>query len=435
MPNVVIAGAQWGDEGKGKIVDLLTAKVQVVARYNGGHNAGHTVIVGTEKFVLHLIPSGILHTGILNVMGPGMVIDPWALEAEMAELREKGVAIEGNLLISDRAHLILPHHRSLETLSEEGRGARKIGTTRRGIGPAYEDKAGRRGLRMGDLLRPAQPGGEARGGPAPLRDHLPGHGRTPGGGLGRLVDDLTAFGDRLRPRIGDAALGHRPRDGRNGYSVLFEGAQATLLDIDHGTYPFVTSSSACAAELPSGSACRRRASTASSASPRPTPPASVPVRSRARSVESSKRRSARRGTSTVPPPAGPDAAAGSTPSSCAMRPSSTASTRWPSPSSTSSTTFPRSRSARATAWGTTCSTRCPGDLSILESCEPVYEVLPGWKTRTAGTRSFGALPDAAKRYLDRLSELCGVQVGIVSTSPDRDDTILRSTSPAAAWFA
>ena len=155
MPNIAIVGAQWGDEGKGKIVDLLTAKVQVVARYNGGHNAGHTIRIGNETFVLHLIPSGILHPGILCVMGAGMVIDPWALEKEMAELAARNVAIDENLVISDRAHLILPHHRALESLTEEMRGSRKIGTTQRGIGPADEDKAGRRGVRMGDLLHPA----------------------------------------------------------------------------------------------------------------------------------------------------------------------------------------------------------------------------------------------------------------------------------------
>jgi adenylosuccinate synthase len=155
MPNIVIAGAQWGDEGKGKIVDLLAHRVQVVARYNGGHNAGHTVILGREKFVLHLIPSGILHSGILCVMGNGMVIDPWALEKEIAELGTRGIEVDDNLVISDRAHLILPHHRILESMAEEMRGKKKIGTTLRGIGPAYEDKAGRRGVRMGDLVRPA----------------------------------------------------------------------------------------------------------------------------------------------------------------------------------------------------------------------------------------------------------------------------------------
>ena len=167
MPNIVVVGAQWGDEGKGKIVDLLTEKVQVVARFNGGHNAGHTIQVGKESFVLHLIPAGILHPGILCVMGNGMVIDPWALEKEMGELLARGIAIDDNLVISDRAHLILPHHRALESMTEEMRGSRKIGTTQRGIGPAYEDKAGRRGLRMCDLLRPAAAGATPAPGPTP----------------------------------------------------------------------------------------------------------------------------------------------------------------------------------------------------------------------------------------------------------------------------
>ena len=156
MPNIVIAGAQWGDEGKGKIVDLLTARFQVVARYHGGHNAGHTVIVGGSKYVLHLVPSGILHPGILCVIGNGVVVDPVAFEKETGELAAAGVEIGDDLVLSDRAHLILPHHRGLEALTEERRGAREIGTTLRGIGPAYEDKAGRRGVTLGDLLRPGR---------------------------------------------------------------------------------------------------------------------------------------------------------------------------------------------------------------------------------------------------------------------------------------
>ena len=180
MPNIVIAGAQWGDEGKGKIVDLLTARVQVVARYNGGHNAGHTVIVGGRKFVLHLIPSGILHEGILCVIGNGMVVDPMGARARDGRAaRARGRDRRRTSCISDRAHLILPHHRGLEALSEEQRGARKIGTTLRGIGPAYEDKVGRRGLMLGDLLRPAAPPRQARGGAAALRGGAARRGAAP----------------------------------------------------------------------------------------------------------------------------------------------------------------------------------------------------------------------------------------------------------------
>jgi hypothetical protein len=234
MPNIVIAGAQWGDEGKGKVVDLLTSRVQVVARYNGGHNAGHTVIVGGRKFVLHLIPSGILHEGILCVIGNGVVVDPVALEREAGELRSLGVEVGDNLVLSDRAHLILPHHRALEALSEEQRGDRKIGTTLRGIGPAYEDKAGRRGLMLGDLLRPAALPDKLAEARRHYEEVLRGAGRTPGGRLGEALRrprglrrappppdrgrlarpppaDEAGLLDPLRGRAGDAAR-PRPRD-------------------------------------------------------------------------------------------------------------------------------------------------------------------------------------------------------------------------------
>ena len=210
MPNIVIAGAQWGDEGKGKIVDLLSETFQVVARYNGGHNAGHTVRIGEDQFVLHLIPTGILRPGILCLIGNGMVIDPWALEKEMAELRAMGVDVDENLVISDRAHLILPHHKALEALTEERRGDRAIGTTQRGIGPAYEDKAGRRGIRMADLLRPAALPAKL----AEARSHYEavcrGFDREPAVDWDALVSDLIAFGVRLRPRIADVSLRAAP---------------------------------------------------------------------------------------------------------------------------------------------------------------------------------------------------------------------------------
>ncbi|MGD8896173.1 MAG: adenylosuccinate synthase, partial [Acidobacteriota bacterium] len=245
MPNIVIVGAQWGDEGKGKVVDLLTPKVQVVARYNGGHNAGHTVVVGGKKFILHVIPSGILHPGILCVAGNGMVINPAAFDREKAELEELGVAVGDDLVISDRVHLILPHHYALEALSEEQRGSRALGTTLRGTGPAYEDKVGRRGVTMGDLLCPNSLEEKL----AEARRHYEalvlGAGRKPDVDWEGVVAELVAFGERHRSKIRDASLVLHQQMAR-GYSILFEGAQATLLDLDHGTYPFVTSSSATA---------------------------------------------------------------------------------------------------------------------------------------------------------------------------------------------
>src|SRR5918992_2925477 len=203
--NIAVLGAQWGDEGKGKVVDLLTPEFSIVARYQGGHNAGHTVYAGGRKFVLRLLPSGILHPGITCIIGNGVVVDPQALFAEIDELERAGITIGDRLVISDKAHLILPYHRELDLLSEARRGERKIGTTSRGIGPAYEDKIARRGI--------------------------------------RLFDQLVVYGERMRPWVTDVSL-FLHATMKAGKAVMFEGAQATLLDIDHGTYPFVTSSNA-----------------------------------------------------------------------------------------------------------------------------------------------------------------------------------------------
>jgi adenylosuccinate synthase len=433
MPNIVIAGAQWGDEGKGKVVDLLTERVQVVARFNGGHNAGHTIRVGEERFVLHLVPSGILHPGILCVMGAGMVIDPWALDKEVADLRARGIAVDDNLVISDRAHLILPHHRALEALTEELRGARKIGTTLRGIGPAYEDKAGRRGLRMVDLLRP-----DAL--PARLQDarrhfeHIfRGAERTPDVDWDVLARDLASFGERFRPWIKDASqVLHRQL--ASGYSILFEGAQATLLDVDHGTYPFVTSSSAGAGGVATGLgiAPTRIDGVIGIAKAYTTRVGAGPLPSEIGGAleEQIRQKGHEFGTNT------------GRPRRCGWFDSVVV-----------------SYSIRVNGFDTLAVTkldvldeqaeilickgyRCggevltdfPADLALLESCEPVYERMKGWGVSTAGTREIGGLPREARAYLDRIAELVGCEVGIVSTGPDRRDTILRTDSSVAAWF-
>src|SRR4051812_47752386 len=237
--NVVVLGAQWGDEGKGKIVDLLTPHFSIVGRYQGGHNAGHTVYVNGAKFILRLIPSGILHPGITCVIGNGVVIDPQALFAEVDELTKNGIDVGNRIVVSDKAHLILPYHKDLDLLSEARRGERKIGTTSRGIGPAYEDKIARRGIRVGDLIDPKG-----------LEQNV----RANVDARNRLVQDTTMdwkpvlaellkHAERILPMMRDvsALLAEAMRGGR---SVLFEGAQGTLLDIDHGTYPYVTSSNA-----------------------------------------------------------------------------------------------------------------------------------------------------------------------------------------------
>src|SRR5436189_1243405 len=237
--NLAVLGAQWGDEGKGKIVDLLTPHFSIVARYQGGHNAGHTVYVNGAKFILRLIPSGILHPGVTCVIGNGVVIDPEALFAEIDELARNGIDVAGRVLISEKAHLILPYHRDLDLLSEARRGERKIGTTSRGIGPAYEDKIARRGIRAGDLADPA--GLEQN-----IRDNVTARNRLVQDNTmdwKPVLEQLLRLAERMRPWVRDVSvlLNAAMKDGK---SILFEGAQGTLLDIDHGTYPYVTSSNA-----------------------------------------------------------------------------------------------------------------------------------------------------------------------------------------------
>ena len=237
--NIAVLGAQWGDEGKGKIVDLLTPNFSIVARYQGGHNAGHTVYANGRKFVLRLLPSGILHEGIVCVIGNGLVVDPQALFAEIDEIGKAGVNIGDRLLISDKAHLILPYHRELDLLSEARRGERKIGTTSRGIGPAYEDKIARRGVRVGDLANPASLA-EAIEHNVAARNRIIGDSTMD---ARQVLDDLARAWDRMKPWVTDVSL-YLDRARKEGRAIMFEGAQGTLLDIDHGTYPYVTSSNA-----------------------------------------------------------------------------------------------------------------------------------------------------------------------------------------------
>jgi adenylosuccinate synthase len=434
MPNIVIAGAQWGDEGKGKVVDLLTGKVQVVARYNGGHNAGHTILVGQDRYVLHLIPSGILHPGILCVMGNGMVIDPWALEKEIGELRDRGVAVDDNLIVSDRAHLILPHHRALEAMAEEMRGERKIGTTLRGIGPAYEDKAGRRGVRLTDLLRPADLPPKL----AEARRHYEqicrGAGRTPEVDWDRLVSDLAGFGERLRPRIADTShVLHR--EIARGYSVLFEGAQATLLDMDHGTYPYVTSSSAVAGGALTGLGIApsridgvigiaKAYTTRVGAGPLPSEIGGAleqDIRDRGHEYGASTGRPRRCGWFDA----------------VVVRYSIRVN-GFDSVALTKLDVLDHLAEIKVCVayrhQGQTIR-EMPADLAVLEACEPIYETLPGWSEDTSRVREFGGLPKAAQRYVDRLAEMVGGEIGIVSTGPERESTIVRPQSAVGSWFA
>ena len=251
MPNIVIVGAQWGDEGKGKVVDLLSEKVQVVARYNGGHNAGHTVIIGEKRFVLHLIPSGILRGGVLCYIGNGVVLSPQALVQEMDELEGAGVEVAAQLRISEACPLILPYHGALDQAREAAKGEQKLGTTGRGIGPAYEDKAARRAIRLQDLFKPVRFAEK-------LQELLEFHNfvlekfyKQPKIDFKKTLDEALALAPRIAPLVADVprALYDANRAGKN---LLFEGAQGSLLDIDHGTYPFVTSSNCVAGAAAAG---------------------------------------------------------------------------------------------------------------------------------------------------------------------------------------
>jgi len=434
MPNIVIVGAQWGDEGKGKVVDLLTRKVQVVARYNGGHNAGHTVIVGDKKFIVHVIPSGILHPGILCVMGNGMVVNPTAFEKEKGELEALGVEVGENLVISERVHLILPHHYALEALSEGERGSNAIGTTLRGTGPAYEDKAGRRGIRMGDLLRPDALGDKLTEARRHYETICHGSGRKPEVDWDQVVAELRAFGDRHGSKIKDASLVLNQQIAQ-GFSILFEGAQATLLDLDHGTYPFVTSSSATAGGVAVGTG---------------VPPSRIDG-----VMGVAKAYCTRVGTGPFPSEAdeagveilrGRGNEYGATtgrPRRCGWFDAVAAryATRINGFDSLALTKLDvldeLDEIPVCTGYGYEGQTlsEFPADLAVLGACEPIYEKLAGWKTPTSAARDWKDLPEAAHRYIERLSELARVEVGLVSTGPDREQTIIRGPSALASWFA
>jgi len=429
--NLAVLGAQWGDEGKGKIVDLLTPNFSIVARYQGGHNAGHTVYVKGKKFVLHLIPSGILHPGVTCVIGNGVVIDPQALFVEIDELARNGIGVEGRLLVSEKAHIILPYHRELDVLSEARRGERKIGTTSRGIGPAYEDKIGRRGIRVCDLL------GD--------RDALAEEVRENVSARNRIIkestldwkpvfDQVVAAGERMRPWVTDVSLAlHRLM--AEGKNVMFEGAQATLLDIDHGTYPFVTSSNASVGGVCTGLGVAPRAiggvlgvakayTTRVGEGPLPTE-LSGELADRLR--ESGQEYGASTGR---PRRCGWFDAVVVRYSARINGIDALALTKLDVLDGLSEVLI---CSGYKTSGGTL--TEFPADLRCLSGAEPIYERMPGWSTPTRGVTRFEGLPEAARRYVRRLEEVTGVDCAIISTGSDRTETILETGSVVERWLA
>ena len=421
--NVVVIGTQWGDEGKGKLVDLLTDRADAVVRFQGGHNAGHTLVIDGKKTVLHLIPSGILHAGVDCLIGNGVVLSPEALMKEIAVLELAGAPVRERLTISEACALILPVHVALDLAREQARGANAIGTTGRGIGPAYEDKVSRRGLRAGDLLNPALFADRFK---ELLEFHnfmLSRYYRQPALDYARELDAALALGEQIRPMLGDVA-GILHRYGSEGKSVLFEGAQGAMLDIDHGTYPYVTSSNTTSGGAAAGSGVglldfdyvlgiTKAYSTRVGNGPFPTElHDEVGKHLSTRGVEfgATTGRARRCGWFDA----------------VLMR-----------------------RSARLNSLSGICLTKLdvldgletirvcvayqyrgeriesvPIGADCYVQCTPVWEELPGWSESTAGITSYADLPANARTYVERLGELVGVPVDILSTGPDRTETII-----------
>ena len=431
MVNIAVLGAQWGDEGKGKIVDMLTPHFAAVARYQGGHNAGHTVYVRGQKFVLHLIPSGILHPDVTCLIGNGVVIDPQALFREVDELAAMGVSVAGRLIVSEKAHLILPYHRELDVLSEARRGERKIGTTSRGIGPAYEDKIGRRGVRVCDLL------GDHEALAQEVRHNVQARNQIIRDSMldwRPVLDQLVAYGERLRPMVGDVSLflADMRQKGRN---VLYEGAQATLLDIDHGTYPFVTSSNATIGGVCTGLGVPPSAidgvlgvakayTTRVGEGPLPTE-LSGELADRLR--ESGQEYGASTGR---PRRCGWYDAVVVRYSARINGIDALALTKLDVLDGLSEV---RLCTGYRTSSGTL--TEFPADLRVLGKAEPVYETLPGWTTPTRGVTRLASLPSEAQRYIRRLEEMSGVPCAIISTGSDRTQTIVRDDTVVQGWWS
>jgi adenylosuccinate synthase len=416
MPATVVVGAQWGDEGKGKIVDLLTPFAEVVVRYAGGANAGHTLVVRGEKIVLHLVPSGILHAGQECIVGQGCVVDAGTLLEEIDLLEVRGISTKGRLFVADRAHVVLPHHRLIDALREQADP--KIGTTKRGIGPAYEDKVGRVGVRVGDLLRPGleakvaanlaswSPRIEALGGTTPSASEI--------------TASLLAQAERLRPYLADGA--RRAGDAiARGAKVLLEGAQGTMLDIDYGTYPFVTSSSAT-----SGGACTgggvaptriERVIGICKAYATRVGGGPFPTELHGEAGEALRQAGAEFGATTGRPrrcgwldlPALRFAARVNGMTSIAMTKLDVL------------TGMPELQ--LATGYRLDGEVIDEPPFEGLERVEPIYETHAGWTEDVTHCRTLEELPANARKYLARIEELVGCPIGIVSVGPDREQTI------------
>ena len=421
--NVVIIGAQWGDEGKGKIVDLLTESAAAVVRFQGGHNAGHTLVINGHKTVLHLIPSGILREGVRCLIGNGVVLSPTALLAEIDRLEAQGVAVADRLRISEACPLILPYHIALDQAREKARGERAIGTTGRGIGPAYEDKVSRRAVRLGDLFQRERFA-------AKLGEVLDFHNfvlrhyfQAETVDFQQVLEETLAMAERLRPLAADVTDlldAHR----RRGDNMLFEGAQGALLDIDHGTYPYVTSSNTTAGGAATGSGLGPRYldyvlgitkayATRVGGGPFPTElfdETGEYLADRGHEFGSTTGRRRRCGWFDA----------------VALR-RSILNNSVTGLCVTKLDVLDGLDSIRMCVdyrCGVERLDHVPLGAEALAACEPIYEEMPGWRDSTFGVRRYEDLPAAARAYLRRIEELADAPIDIISTGPDRADTIV-----------
>lgn len=424
MSVVVIVGAQWGDEGKGKIVDVLTEKADAVARYQGGHNAGHTVVISNEKFVLHIIPSGILHKGKPCIIGNGVVVEPKSLIDEMDGLIKRGVDIGKNLFLSKSAHLIMPYHAAIEREQERLKGSKKIGTTGKGIGPAYVDKTARTGIRAGELLYPEIFKEKLKNNLVGINHLLKALYNAPAFDVDDIYSEYMKYAERLSGCIADTDVIVNMMIDENK-NLLFEGAQGTLLDVDHGTYPYVTSSSSTA-----GGACTGLGVS-------PTKISSV--------IGIVKAYTTRVGEGPFPTEikdslgekirekGGEYGATTGRPRRCgwldmvALR-YSVMVNGFSGIALTKLDILDGLENIKiCTAY------RCEGklyeefpkELNILEKCEPVYEEVHGWKETTGGVKSFEKLPSAAQAYIKEIERMLNVKVRIISSGQKRDELIMR----------
>ena len=421
--NLIVVGAQWGDEGKGKIIDLLSERVEVVVRYQGGHNAGHTVVSDGKTVVLHLIPTGLLHPGTMGVIGNGVVIDPHALLEEISALSTQGHTLSGRLFISETAHLIMPYHKAIDKESERTKGSRKIGTTGRGIGPAYADKMARVGIRMGDLLDPERFRTQLTANVIEMNDLMGRRYQTPEFDLDSIYKNYLGYADQLRPYMADTPLliNQWMDEGR---AILFEGAQGTHLDVDLGTYPFVTSSNAAA-----GGAC-----TGAGVGPTRIDAVLGVVKAYTTRVGSGPFPSELSDSlgKMLREKGGEFGATTGRPRRCgwfdvvmvayAVRVNHLTSLAITKLDVLDG--LPDIDVCVAYEYKGKRYQNLPTSLSVLENCTPVLERYAGWDRPTAGITDYNQLPQNAKTYLEALSRLVGCRIDLISTHFERGATIV-----------